>query len=205
MSSRQIIFNRWICPKESSDVWWQPENSPQPVFLPNSLQHCNILYYPEKTYVWQRLHIFYFHCHWFLLWFSQVICYHKQFTNCHIFLSLNRMVAVPSLVLYRSRTHYQQLWTSGHRSNRPEQLTHSNSQKTILVPRREVEFLNQLEIQQVLHDIREVQDKLEKEPQIILSAKMICLRKQRKGIRKQNGLDGYLMKKHCSDIPKIET
>jgi hypothetical protein len=115
------------------------------------------------------------------------------------------MVVVPSLVLYRSRTHYQQLWTSRHQDNRPHQLTHSNNQKPILVPRREVEFLNQLQIQQVLQDIREVQDTLEKEPKIILSSRMICLRKHRKGKRKQKDLDGHLMKKYCSVIPKVET
>ena len=123
----------------------------------------------------------------------------------NVFVSFDRMVVGPSLVLYRSRTHYQQLWTSKNRDNRPQQLTHSNSQKPILVPRREVEFLNQLQIQQVLYDIREVQDKLEKEPKIIISSRKMFLRKQRRGIRKQNGLDGYLMKKYFSDIPKIET
>jgi hypothetical protein len=104
------------------------------------------------------------------------------------------MVAVPSLVLYRSRTHYQQLWTSRHRDSPPQQLTHSNSQKKPLVPRREVEFLNQLQIQQVLHEIREVQDTLEKEPKILIPSRMMFLRKQRKGIRKQNCLDGWVFK-----------
>ena len=104
------------------------------------------------------------------------------------------MVAVPSVILYRSRTHYQQIWTSGQRNNW-QQHHHQQSQKPLLVPRREVEFLNQMQIQQVLQDMREVQDTLEKEPMIPLSGRKIYLRKQRKRMRKQKALDRYLVKK----------
>ena len=117
------------------------------------------------------------------------------------------MVAVPSVFLYRSRTHYQQIWTSGQTQTHKwqQQLTNQQSQKPHLIPRREVEFLTQLEIQQVLHDIREVQDRLEKEPKIPLSGRMMYLRKQRKRMRKQKALDPYLMKKYYSNFPKVET
>ena len=115
------------------------------------------------------------------------------------------MVAVPSIILYWSRFHYQQIWTSGQTQNWQQQFKHQQSQKLLLVPRREVEFLTQMQIQQVLQDICDAQDTLEKEPKTPLSGRMIYLRKQRKRMRKQNGLDRYLMKKCYLNFPKVET
>ena len=101
------------------------------------------------------------------------------------------MFAVPSIILYRSRTKYQQLWISTQKDNSEKQFVHQHLERRSLVPRREVELLDQVQIQQVLHDIREAQDKIEKEPKILLSRRMIYLRKQRKGMRKQKNIYQY--------------
>ena len=112
------------------------------------------------------------------------------------------MLAVPFVVLHQSRTLYPQIWTSGHTHNWQQQ---QQSQKTLLVPRREVEFLDQMQIEQVLHEIREAQDTLEKELKIPLSGRELYLRKQRKRTRRQKALDQYFMKKCISNYPKVES
>ena len=112
------------------------------------------------------------------------------------------MVIIPTGVLYRSRRNYQQLWLSPQKKKQ-QAACHQQLPGPGLVPRREVEFLSQANIQQVLLDIREVEDIVGKVP---MSKRMISLMNQRKGKKKQRGIDQYTnKKKYLMDLPTIET
>ena len=78
-----------------------------------------------------------------------------------------RMFVIPAVVLYKSRTNYLQIWVSCQKE-KIEMVTHPKAEGRIpLVPRREIELLDQSQIQQVLHDIREAKDKIKPKPMTI--------------------------------------
>ena len=93
--------------------------------------------------------------------------------------------------MYYSQLTYPQLWvelTYVRKTEQPDQAISSNQNQRRLVPRREVEYLSQLHIEQVLNDIREVQDKVGMEPKISVSGRMKYLRK---GKQKRKSVDRF--------------
>ena len=118
------------------------------------------------------------------------------------------MFAIPAFVLYKSRTNYLQIWIS-RQQEKIEMVTHPKSEGHIpLVPRREVEFLDQLQIQEVLHDIREAKNKIRPKPMTQIS-RMMYLRTQRNLIRNQkSNVERYkntvFVQKESSELPDVE-
>ena len=75
------------------------------------------------------------------------------------------MVAMPTVMLYKSMKTYPHMWTDLH-THKQEYFV-AGEIRHQLVPRRQVKTLTQLQIQQVLSDIREVKDKVGMDPEII--------------------------------------
>ena len=111
------------------------------------------------------------------------------------------MFAIPAVVLYKSRANYLQIWIS-RQQEKTELVTHPQSDGRIpLVPRREIELLDQSQIQQVLHDIREAKDKIKPKPMTQIS-RMMYLRTQKTNIERYKNT--VFVQKESFELPNVE-
>ena len=119
------------------------------------------------------------------------------------------MVAIPAVVLYKSRTNYLQIWISRQQEKTKIKAPRPKSDVShLLVPRREVECLDQLQIHQILHDIREAKDTFKQKPMTQVS-RMTYLRTQRKMKKKHKTNFGrykntVFVKKEAFELPDVE-